>query len=194
MAAGKEIKRLRGNISAQQAASLIGVDVEKLRKWEQRDANPKDTGDIVKVEQYFGKKLDQLQSLETFQFIPKPTPGTVSKSLTEEALWNLTESSRKLADAILIDAQNRKILIEERSNLVQMLQESSTANALQQTERELISIREAVVELLLDVAGGKRFRDRTEAGQVYSKRVAELMETSSKKDTQKSSGKKRIAK
>jgi hypothetical protein len=71
MAAGKEIKRLRGSISAQQAANFIGVDVARLRKWEQRDADPKDSGDINKVETYFGCKLKDLKNLDSFQFIKK---------------------------------------------------------------------------------------------------------------------------
>lgn len=85
MAAGKEIKRLRGNVSAQEAASLIGVDVEKMRKWEQRDADPKDSGDIKAVEDYFGCKLSDLNKLDKFQFIPK-------NKLTEFSLKDLDQS------------------------------------------------------------------------------------------------------
>lgn len=72
MAAGREIKRLRENqpkkVSAEMAASLIGVDVERLRKWEQRDADPKDSEDIRKVEKYFGQSVSKLNLLENFQF------------------------------------------------------------------------------------------------------------------------------
>lgn len=47
MAAGKEIERLRkshaNRLSVAKAASFIGVDSERLRKWESRDADPSDT-------------------------------------------------------------------------------------------------------------------------------------------------------
>jgi transcriptional regulator with XRE-family HTH domain len=71
MATGKEIKRLRGSLSAAAAAEMIGVDVERLRKWEQRDADPKDSADIIAVENYFGVSLDKLSKLDNFQFVPK---------------------------------------------------------------------------------------------------------------------------
>lgn len=71
MAAGKEIKRLRGSISVQKVASLIGVDVERLRKWEQRDADPKDSGDVAAVEAYFGRPISELSRLDNFQFVPR---------------------------------------------------------------------------------------------------------------------------
>jgi transcriptional regulator with XRE-family HTH domain len=72
MATGKEIKRLRESnekkISVAKAASLIGIDSERLRKWEQRDADPNDSDDIEKVEKYFGVSLDDLKKLDNFQF------------------------------------------------------------------------------------------------------------------------------
>ena len=49
MAAGKEIKRLRESgikkILAETLAGYMNVDAAKLRKWEQRNADPKDSGD-----------------------------------------------------------------------------------------------------------------------------------------------------
>ena len=49
MAAGKEIKRLRESgikkISAETLAGYMNVDAAKLRKWEQRNADPKVSGD-----------------------------------------------------------------------------------------------------------------------------------------------------
>ncbi len=61
MAAGKEIKRLRESgikkISAETLAGYMNVDAAKLRKWEQRDADPKDSGDKKNVETYFGCTL-----------------------------------------------------------------------------------------------------------------------------------------
>lgn len=72
MAAGKEIKRLRGkDVTASKAAKFIGVGVDRLRKWEERDTDPVDTGDRAKVEAYFGVKLEQLNTLKSFDFVEK---------------------------------------------------------------------------------------------------------------------------
>jgi len=72
MAAGKEIKRLRESgikkISAETLAGYMNVDAAKLRKWEQRDADPKDSGDKKNVETYFGCTLIGLEKLDKFQF------------------------------------------------------------------------------------------------------------------------------
>lgn len=102
MAAGKEIKRLRGkNITASQAASLIGVGVDRLRKWEERDTDPSDTGDIAKVERYFGVTLSDLKTLKSFDFVetPRGTDLLDNKDLTMQAILNLTESNRILAES-----------------------------------------------------------------------------------------------
>lgn len=81
MAVGKEIKRLRESqpkrISAEFVATAIGVDVERLRKWEQRDADPKDSGDQKKVEDYFNCKMEELGKLDSFIFY---VPGKEGKA------------------------------------------------------------------------------------------------------------------
>jgi hypothetical protein len=69
MATGKEIKRLRGKTSAGRVADLIGVGVDRLRKWEERDSDPSDSGDVSKVERYFGVPLGKLRDLKTFDFV-----------------------------------------------------------------------------------------------------------------------------
>jgi transcriptional regulator with XRE-family HTH domain len=87
MAAGKEIKRLRigdGNRSAQEVADLIGVKAERLRKWESRDVDPKDTGDIKALEKYFKVQITKLKDLESFQFY-KPIDIT-SENLSDSVL------------------------------------------------------------------------------------------------------------
>lgn len=72
MAAGKEIRRLRishgKKISVARVASLIGVDSERLRKWEYKDIDPYDSSDIQKIETYFGVPLNKLKDLDDFQF------------------------------------------------------------------------------------------------------------------------------
>jgi transcriptional regulator with XRE-family HTH domain len=76
MATGKEIRRLRETqerkISVAKAASLIGVDSERLRKWEQKDIDPYDNSDIQKIEKYFGVPLHNLKDLDHFLFIKAP--------------------------------------------------------------------------------------------------------------------------
>lgn len=76
MGAGAEIKRLRelSGKSAAVVASLIGVDAERMRKWERNNVDPNDSEDIRKVELYFGKTLNELGTLETFQFVKKEKP------------------------------------------------------------------------------------------------------------------------
>lgn len=73
MAAGKEIKRLRlkAEASADKVAGLIGVSAGALRKWEERDTDPSDSGDIRKVERYFGVSLAGLPAIQNFDFVKK---------------------------------------------------------------------------------------------------------------------------
>lgn len=69
MATGAEIRRLRGSISTAKVAEMIGVRVDRLRKWEERDTDPKDTGDVEKVERYFNVSLAELKGLKSFDFV-----------------------------------------------------------------------------------------------------------------------------
>lgn len=74
MATGYEIKRLRTQEkkSAQEVADFIGVDASRLRKWEERDTDPKDTGDIKKVLEYFNiESLSDLSKFDKFKFSHK---------------------------------------------------------------------------------------------------------------------------
>jgi transcriptional regulator with XRE-family HTH domain len=195
MAAGKEIRRLRDKVSAQQVATLIGVDAAKLRKWEQRDANPKDSGDITKVEKYFGTKIDQLHKLETFQFIPKPDPGATSSGpLSELTMFNFSESSRKLAESILIDAENRRNLIAENKILVQMVRAKPIEDAQLQNQQDVRAMRSAFLELLSEVGSGKRYKSPEEVKAAYNKALADALDLPEANDTQKNSGKKRKVK
>lgn len=134
MAAGKEIKRLRGNVSAQQAATLIGVDVEKLRKWEQRDVNPKDSGDIVKVEDYFGVAIDQLGSLDNFQFVPKHVVADVTEENSSPTLKSLARSLELSAQARLIDSESRKAEADNVKRLIALLE----MKMAKETDRNLL--------------------------------------------------------
>lgn len=74
MAFGKEIKRLRekAKMSAQSFADSCGIDAERLRKWEQRDIDPRHD-DAFKIEEAYGVAIDdfiKLKSLPRVQNIP----------------------------------------------------------------------------------------------------------------------------
>lgn len=116
MAAGKEIKRLRGKTSARVVADLIGVGVDKLRKWEERDADPSDSGDIEKVERYFGLSLNQLAGLKNFDFV-QISRGTehqkdeLIKSLRDQ-IQDLKDHNQTLKDQVnSLKGQFRHLLL-----------------------------------------------------------------------------------
>lgn len=114
MAAGKEIKRLRGkDVTASKAAKFIGVGVDRLRKWEERDTNPTDTGDIQKVEMYFGCSLGDLAKLKEFDFVQFPreneqvlgftnSPGYVPASDLIQVLKEQNEFLRRNFETSLV--------------------------------------------------------------------------------------------
>lgn len=114
----------------------------------------------------------------------EPVIEVSSKEAPKESnddLKKLIEANWMLAQSVLIDARNRENLTESNRELTKRI----TANAPQQNDQELTAIRAAVVEFVIEVASGKRFRNRQEAGQAYSKKVAELMGLASETDIQK---------
>lgn len=66
MGFGKEIKRLRDdvNMSAGKLAIIIGIDADRLRKWEQKDLTPRDK-DTATIEQFFGMSLEKIEKLSS---------------------------------------------------------------------------------------------------------------------------------
>lgn len=122
MATGLEIKRLRGKkISASEAANLIGVGVDRLRKWEERNVDPSDTGDIQKVEQYFGCKLNQLSSIKIFDFVEMgQTVDYKDKYIRlQEKYTLLLESSSNAAEDLA--KQNQALLMTIQEVLTRQL-------------------------------------------------------------------------
>ena len=65
MGFGTEIKRLRNNakISAKKLADLIGIDSERLRKWELNDQGPRHEDKLI-IEKYFGNSLEAIMKWE----------------------------------------------------------------------------------------------------------------------------------
>jgi hypothetical protein len=119
MAAGKEIKRLRGSISAQKIADLIGISAEKLRKWEQRDADPKDIQDIRQIEWYFGCKLENLTNLDNFNFVQKEMPTEIQPPQQEDYQKKYIDLHEKysllLENALAAEREEKKALNRELS-------------------------------------------------------------------------------
>lgn len=102
MATGKELKRLRikAGKSAQAAADLIGVGAERLRKWEQNDADPQNQLDIDKIESYFGTSLEKLEYLESFNFIKRDSQNSSQgQDKEKELLYELTGALKRGEEA-----------------------------------------------------------------------------------------------
>ena len=71
------------NLSAQKLADLIGIDAERLRKWEQKDLNPRDE-DVARIEQYFGLPLEEIMQLEHLRaasLAPRATTDNTTKAV-----------------------------------------------------------------------------------------------------------------
>lgn len=108
MATGKELKRLRGKKSATEIAALIGVGVDRMRKWEERDVDPSDSGDIAKVESYFGTTLDGLKALKSFDFVENPS----KQDYRDRYINSLEKQVRTLEDQLsLATGQLRHVLL-----------------------------------------------------------------------------------
>lgn len=94
MGFGKHIKALREkqNISAQKVAEWMGVDAARLRKWEEKDLNPREA-DTAKIESAFGCTIDKILELDRiplFQYVPKSDfPGSVEEK--DESASYLTQ-------------------------------------------------------------------------------------------------------
>lgn len=113
MATGKEIKRLRGkDVTASKAAKFIGVGVDRLRKWEERDTDPVDTGDRAKIEAYFGVKLDQLHTVASFDFVEKKPAGGLQEAAHAPMLEILMQKLIQVTDTTnrLLERQEKGLL------------------------------------------------------------------------------------
>ena len=77
MAFGVEIKRLKdlSGLSAQAFADIMGIEAPRLRKWMEKDLNPK-YEDVQKIESFFGMTLEQIMKLEQI-------PSTLLNSLNK---------------------------------------------------------------------------------------------------------------
>jgi transcriptional regulator with XRE-family HTH domain len=86
MAFGATIKKLRtdARISAQKLADEIGINADRLRKWEERDLNPR-YDDAQKIEAYFGMTLEKVMNLPE---LPKFKKSLKNVLMEEEAPYH----------------------------------------------------------------------------------------------------------
>lgn len=146
MAAGKEIKRLRGNISAQTVADLIGISADKLRKWEQRDADPKDVSDIRQVEWYFGCKLEDLKNLDNYNFVQKEKEVETTKQEPQEDFqakyMTLLEEHLEMKKAFFSELEGFKQMMLDftRSHDYLKSQFTEVVKALKQVEQNQLAM------------------------------------------------------
>lgn len=172
MAAGKEIKRLRGrDVTASKAAKFIGVGVDRLRKWEERDSDPSDTGDITKVEAYFGVKLDQLSTLKSFDFVEKRAENGsgATQDISLQAIKNLTETGK-------IHAENYKVMVSNEARLISLL-EKSTVDSGKDNGVASPKVMSGILVAMAKIASGTRWHSEDEAlrelGRLLSPQVDE---------------------
>ena len=138
MPAGKHLKRLREGqlhkISAEKAAVYIGVNAGRYTKWEQRDVDPKDTGDIEKVESYFNCSLKNLEKLENFQFYERKR---TTKIEIKESILQSQNIRNAAMLTVVLDAQ-AEILANQTNRSVSEMRTSLEA-AVKKTEAGLLS-------------------------------------------------------
>ena len=72
MAFGKEIKRIKENqkLTAARVAEILGVSADRLRKWMQKDLNPKED-DVIIMERKLGMSIEEIMNLEKLPLIQK---------------------------------------------------------------------------------------------------------------------------
>lgn len=154
-------------------AAETGIARDKLYKYSQKKATPKQQEDIDKLENHMklysyrlkkqgehgeaegnpdsGKKLeDGLEDIST--------PSEISL----RGLVELTTSNRILAEASKIQADANKTLAENQQRLIVML-EQFTAIAPTQKGKDADSIYQVALELSVALSSGKRFHSVEEA-------------------------------
>lgn len=176
-------KRKEMNLSVKDLAEALKVKPDNLYKWE-KGTKPTDPEDYMKIENWLSGKLESVPHETNADSEKEPTPLQLMKIII-----TTNESIRKDHSELIqlhkdIVATNAK-LADTNNELAKKIPDRPIEGAPQQNVQELNAIRAAVVEFLIEVASGKRFRNQQEAGQAYSKKVAELMGLVSEKDIQK---------
>lgn len=179
MSFGSEIKRLRqdARISVQKIADLIGVDAERWRKWEDKNLTPR-MEDTAIIENFFGmplNKIGKLLSIKEFLNVPREVKQVPKKDtvihhpMTNEVLLELIKSNFAQAEAHKVLSEANLILARNNENLITKMQ--SSADAAQETSVDVSASFADLLELLAEIASGKKFRSKQEALAELSKRV-----------------------
>jgi transcriptional regulator with XRE-family HTH domain len=113
MAFGLEFKRLReeAGISAQKLADTIGLDADRLRKWEQKDLTPR-FDDAQIIERFFGlsiEKIAELKSIKKFLNVPHGTSNQIIPDI---------DFIQKTIDRMLTDRERAITVIEQMATLL----------------------------------------------------------------------------
>ena len=131
---GKELKRIRelNELSARKFAQYIGIDADRLRKWESAGHNPKEE-DALLIEDYFKVGLEDLNKIQKFQFFSKAKDnvkveepagtitGTYTGKYTDEIVRDLAHSAAVVGESNkLLSAANTKIL-DQNSELISVI-------------------------------------------------------------------------
>jgi|ERR1700749_1362669 len=186
MGVGTQIKRIRdlNDLSAVKMASLIGVDVERLRKWESKNLNPR-REDSDKIEEFFKVPISELSKIDKIVYSSKNVPREAAKrrsidmvdhSPPEKYLYELIESNRILADATKTAAESDKIkaeankkLIESNAALAGLLKHSMETVTVKNAEENPLTEPETIRNILLLMA-------RIGSGQRWDSEEAALKE------------------
>lgn len=142
-------------MSASRAAGLIGVGVDRLRKWEERDSDPSDTGDIAKVEKYFGVPVSELKELKSFDFVESPQKNDINAKYMES-----------------LERENKRLQRDLDLSLGELRHNALLARAVAETNQELLVEMVAhhrkqkyeSVALQVRTANGEKYQTMKEEG------------------------------
>lgn len=105
MGFGKELLRLqkKAGWSAERLAKALGVGASKLRKWEERDSEPKPEDKEI-IENKFGISLDEISKLTE---LPKDLEGSFVKDASAVIINNQIEliAGQRVILSILAEVQ-----------------------------------------------------------------------------------------
>lgn len=171
MGFGAELKRLREgvNISANKLAKLIGVDAERLRKWEQKDMSPRDE-DTALIEKFFGvaiQDVGKLSSLKEFLNVPKNAPPQMDYNahLPQRDPGEVTAATiRDVARSLVI--QSEAIKIQAEANRLTAENSRDILGITRSIEHVHLKMNEdlpaSIVEKIAILGAGKFWKTRAE--------------------------------
>ena len=126
MAFGNTIKRLRedAHISVQKLSDLIGVNADRMRKWEQNDSIPR-INDVSKIESFFGMDLSEIEKLESinnFLTFPNKAREVPSNYISNNNNNNLKKGQEDTSQTISL-----KLIREIMANTSKLISQNDVA-------------------------------------------------------------------